>query len=233
MAKKPKLVALTGAGISAESGLGTFRGAGGLWEGHRVQDVASPEGFRRDPERVLRFYNERRRAARRAQPNAAHRRLADLEAYYDVVVVTQNVDDLHERAGSSRVIHLHGELLKARGVGDDETIYDLGEADIEPGDLCPKGFQLRPHVVWFGEMVPMMNVAARHAMLADHFLIVGTSLQVYPAAGLVDMVSSECFVYLVDPNEPYVHNTSHLYIFPERASVGMEQVYTILKAEAE
>lgn len=230
MHRKTKLVALTGAGISAESGLGTFRGAGGLWEGHDVMEVASPEGFRRDPELVLRFYNERRRAARRAQPNAGHRRLADLEAFYDMVVITQNVDDLHERAGSTHVIHLHGELIKVRSTHDPSLVYDRSEADIHLGDLCERGHQLRPHIVWFGEMVPLMDQAARHAMTAEVFLVIGTSLQVYPAAGLVDLVPAEASVYVVDPETPPVAPRPGLRILAEPAGEGMNQIYAELTA---
>ncbi|MFQ5654190.1 MAG: NAD-dependent deacylase [Planctomycetota bacterium] len=192
-------VVLTGAGISAESGLRTFRDSDGLWENHRLEDVATPEAWARDPEMVLRFYNERRRGVVAAQPNAAHRALAALEAGYDVTVITQNIDDLHERAGSSRVLHLHGEILKARSSADESLLYDTGGEDIRIGDTCEKGSQLRPHVVWFGEAVPMIVEAARVAATADLFLVVGTSLTVYPAAGLIRHAPPSARCFLVDP----------------------------------
>ena len=180
-----RVVVLTGAGISAESGLQTFRGPDGLWEGHRVEDVATPEAWAANPGLVLEFYNQRRRGVRQAQPNAAHLALVDLEGAYDVRIVTQNVDDLHERAGSSNVLHLHGEVRKARSTRDSSLIRDLDDSDIHLGDLCERGSQLRPHIVWFGEMVPAMDEAVELVAEADVLLVVGTSLQVYPAAGLV------------------------------------------------
>jgi NAD-dependent protein deacetylases, SIR2 family len=180
-----RVVVLSGAGISAESGLQTFRGADGLWEGHRVEDVATPEAWAADPGLVLEFYNKRRRAVREAEPNVAHRALVDLERAYDVRIVTQNVDDLHERAGSSQVLHLHGEVLKARSTRNPRLVWHLGERDIKLGDVCELGSQLRPHIVWFGEMVPAMDDAVELVAEADVLLVVGTSLQVYPAAGLV------------------------------------------------
>ncbi len=199
---KPHIVVLTGAGISAESGLSTFRDNGGLWEEHSVYDVATPEAFARNPELVLRFYNDRRRQLEGAQPNRAHRLLAQLEAAYRVSIITQNVDDLHERAGSSEVIHLHGELTKARSTRYPEDIYDIGYQPIQLGDTCEHGSQLRPHIVWFGELVPMIEVAADVARTADQLLIVGTSLQVYPAAGLVHEVDFDVPVTVIDPGEP-------------------------------
>ncbi len=198
---KPHIVVLTGAGISAESGLSTFRDNGGLWEEHSVYDVATPEAFARNPELVLRFYNDRRRQLEGAQPNRAHRLLAQLEAAYRVSIITQNVDDLHERAGSSEVIHLHGELTKARSTRYPEDIYDIGYQPIQLGDTCEHGSQLRPHIVWFGELVPMIEVAADVARTADQLLIVGTSLQVYPAAGLVHEVDFDVPVTVIDPGE--------------------------------
>ncbi len=198
---KPHIVVLTGAGISAESGLSTFRDNGGLWEEHSVYDVATPEAFARNPELVLRFYNDRRRQLEVAQPNRAHRLLAQLEADYRVSIITQNVDDLHERAGSSEVIHLHGELTKARSTRYPEDIYDIGYQPIQLGDTCEHGSQLRPHIVWFGELVPMIEVAADVARTADQLLIVGTSLQVYPAAGLVHEVDFDVPVTVIDPGE--------------------------------
>ncbi len=196
------VVVLTGAGISAESGLSTFRDNGGLWEEHSVYDVATPEAFARNQELVLRFYNDRRRQLESAQPNQAHRLLAELESRYRVTIVTQNVDDLHERGGSSNVIHLHGELTKARSSQHPDLVYDIGYRDIQPGETCERGAQLRPHIVWFGEEVPMLDAAAEMVRTADHLLIVGTSLQVYPAAGLVYEVEPGVPVTVVDPAEP-------------------------------
>jgi NAD-dependent deacetylase len=196
------LVVLTGAGISAESGLSTFRDNGGLWEEHSVYDVATPEAFERDPELVLRFYNMRRHQLKDAQPNDAHRLLAELENRYRVTVVTQNVDDLHERGGSTNVLHLHGELTKARGSVYPEPLYDIGYGELHIGDLCDRGTQLRPHVVWFGEEVPMLAAAADVVATADRLLIVGTSLQVYPAAGLVHEVNPGVPITVIDPGEP-------------------------------
>lgn len=195
------IVVLTGAGMSAESGLSTFRDSGGLWEQNRIEDVATPDAFARDPGRVLDFYNRRRQQLRHAAPNGAHRALADLERTHRVTVITQNVDDLHERAGSSRVVHLHGELVRARSSARESLVYDIGYDDIELGDQCELGSQLRPHVVWFGEAVPMIEVATNLIQTATHVLIVGTSLQVYPAAGLVDWVADTVPVTVIDPAE--------------------------------
>jgi len=199
---KDHIVVLTGAGMSAESGLSTFRDNGGLWEQHSVYDVATPQAFARNQELVLRFYNERRRQLESAQPNDAHRLLAELEQHYRVTIITQNVDNLHERGGSSNVIHLHGELTKARSSTHPELVYDIEFNDIQPGDTCDRGSQLRPHIVWFGEEVPMIEAAAEIVPTADHLLIVGTSLQVYPAAGLVDLVDFDVPVTVIDPGEP-------------------------------
>lgn len=192
-----KIVVFTGAGISAESGLKTFRDSGGLWEKYRVEDVATPEAFARDPGLVLEFYNQRRSQARNAQPNAAHEAIARLEEKYEVVVVTQNVDDLHERAGSTNVLHLHGLLTEARSTADPSLIYERGLADLNLGDLCEKGSQLRPNIVWFGEMVINMEPAAREFVDAGRVLVVGTSLNVYPAAGLVNYAPEEAEKILV------------------------------------
>lgn len=196
---RPHLVVLSGAGMSAESGIRTFRAADGLWEEHRVEDVATPEAFARDPELVLRFYNERRRQVVQAEPNAGHRALAEAEQEFAVMVITQNIDDLHERAGSSRVLHLHGELLKARSSADEDLLLETEGRDILLGDLCPLGSQLRPHVVWFGEAVPAMDVAAPLVERADALLIIGTSLAVYPAASLAHHAPAQAPVLLVDP----------------------------------
>ena len=196
------IVVLTGAGMSAESGLSTFRDNGGLWEQYSVYDVATPEAFERNQELVLRFYNERRRQLEHAQPNRGHQLLAELEKDYQVTVITQNVDNLHERGGSTNVIHLHGELTKARSSTNAELIYDIGYKDIQPGDTCDHGSQLRPHVVWFGEEVPMLDAAAEVVKTADQLLIIGTSLQVYPAASLAYEVDMTVPITVIDPDAP-------------------------------
>jgi NAD-dependent deacetylase len=196
------ILVLSGAGISAESGLQTFRGPGGLWEGRPAQEVATPEAWEQDPERVLRFYNSRRQQVRKALPNAAHIALATLQDHCRVRIVTQNVDDLHERAGSTGVLHLHGEIMKAQSSVDPRLVFDLGGKDIAPGDLCPKASQLRPNVVWFGEPVPMISRAAEWVAGADILLVVGTSMGVYPAAGLVDCARPDARIVLVNPEIP-------------------------------
>lgn len=221
---KKKLVALTGAGISAESGLATFRGSDGLWEGHRVEDVASPQGWARNPELVLDFYNQRRAAARAAQPNAGHLALAALEQDFEVVIVTQNVDDLHERAGSSRVMHLHGKLFESRSSLHEQLVYPMTSDRIELGEMCEKGHQLRPNIVWFGEQVPLMELAMDEAATADIFLVVGTSLQVYPAANLVHYASTNCPIYVIDPNQPPLTGRPNLRFVTEPASTGVPRV---------
>lgn len=212
------IVVLTGAGMSAESGLSTFRDNGGLWEKHDVYDVATPEAFQRNPELVLRFYNERRRQLKDVQPNPAHKALAELEKDYRITIVTQNVDDLHERAGSSQVIHLHGQLTHARSFKNENRIYDIGFNDIHIGDTCDQGSQLRPSVVWFGEAVPMIETAAEVVGTADHLLIVGTSLQVYPAAGLVDFVDFDVPITVIDPGEA---SLSRARVIRKTASEGV------------
>lgn len=227
---KKKLVALTGAGISAESGLATFRGSDGLWEGHRIEEVATPEGWAKNPALVLDFYNQRRAAARAAQPNAGHLGLAALEEQFEVVIITQNVDDLHERAGSSNVIHLHGKLFESRSSYFDQLIYPMDDDLIELGDLCEKGHQLRPNIVWFGEAVPLMERAAAEATTADVFLVVGTSLQVYPAAGLLEYVPSATPVYIIDPSRPPVTSRPNLHFITEPATTGVPRVATELQA---
>ncbi|WP_150909990.1 SIR2 family NAD-dependent protein deacylase [Marinobacter halotolerans] len=199
---KDHIVVLTGAGMSAESGLSTFRDNGGLWEQYSVYDVATPEAFERNQELVLRFYNERRRQLENAKPNRGHQLLAELEKDYQVTVITQNVDDLHERGGSSKVIHLHGELTKARSSLHNDLIYDIGYRDIQPGDTCDRGSQLRPHVVWFGEEVPMLDAATEVVKTADQLLIIGTSLQVYPAASLAYEVDMSVPITVIDPDAP-------------------------------
>lgn len=220
-----KIVVLTGAGVSAESGLSTFRDAGGLWEGHDVMEVASPEGWARNRELVLKFYNERRSQLKTAEPNAAHKAIASLESKYDVTVITQNVDDLHERAGSTNVVHLHGELVKARSSLDINLIYEIGYEEIKTGDKCDKGSQLRPHIVWFGEMVPMIETAAEICGYADIFIVVGTSLVVYPAASLVDFTPQDIAKYIIDPVKPDMFYLPENTIFiEEKAGTGMPKL---------
>lgn len=202
--KKQKLVILSGAGMSAESGIATFREAGGLWEGHRVDEVASPEAFKRDPAMVLEFYNKRRRNVIGASPNRGHHAITALEEHFDLCVVTQNVDDLHERAGTKNILHLHGEIRKARSVINPNYIVDIEGAELNLGDLCPEGVQLRPHIVWFGEGVPMIESAAKEVQSADRIILVGSSLQVYPAASLIHYVRPGTPIHLVDPNPPAI-----------------------------
>jgi len=220
-AERKKIVVLTGAGISAESGIKTFRDAGGLWEGHDVMEVASPQGWTQNMELVLDFYNQRRRQLLEVHPNAAHKTLVTLETAYDVTIVTQNVDDLHERAGSTDIIHLHGELLKARSTYD-EVVIDC-KGDIHPGDTCKNGFQLRPHIVWFGEAVPMLEKAAYQVMEADYIMVIGTSMQVYPAAGLTDYAQEGTHTYFIDPN-PAINPRKDLSIYPVKATEGVPLV---------
>lgn len=224
------IVVLTGAGISAESGIQTFRDADGLWEGHDVMAVASPEGWRRNPALVLDFYNQRRAQLHNVQPNAAHHALADLEQAYNVMVITQNVDDLHERAGSTRILHLHGELCKVRSTQDPNLVYDW-DKDVTEMDKCALGSQLRPHIVWFGEAVPAIETAIRLCEVADILIIVGTSMQVYPAAGLVDYVPEEATKYYVDPR-PAVVNVPHLQVIEDKATIGVRNLVDQLLAEA-
>jgi NAD-dependent deacetylase len=219
-----KLVVLTGAGISAESGIPTFRDSNGLWEGFRVEDVASPEGWYKDPALVLDFYNQRRKKALEVIPNRGHEILAELEEYFDVTIVTQNVDNLHERAGSSKVIHVHGSLFESRSTKDERLIYPIKGWALNIGDTCEKGSQLRPNIVWFGEMVPLMETAAHHASKADIFLVVGTSMVVYPAAGLINYVAYDVPKFVVDPKLPDIANIPSLQMFADKASTGMERV---------
>ena len=214
-----RLVVLSGAGISAESGISTFRDSNGLWENHRIEDVASPEGFARNPQLVLDFYNLRRRQLKEVKPNLAHEILAELEQNFEVFIITQNVDDLHERAGSTKVLHLHGELKKVRSVKDETKIYDW-EKDCNLGDCDEKGDQLRPHIVWFGEMVPEMENAAEIASKADIFIVIGTSMQVYPAASLIHYVPSTCEIFVIDT---HLENqfTNHENFLKTSATEGM------------
>lgn len=219
-----KVVVLTGAGVSAESGIATFRDAGGLWEGYDIMDVASPQGWAKDPEQVLNFYNDRRKAALKAEPNAGHIALAKMEQDYDVTIITQNVDNLHEKAGSSHVIHLHGQLFECRSTVDENLVYQMEGWQLKLGDLCEKGSQLRPNIVWFGELVPMMEHAAVEASQADIFIVVGTSLAVYPAAGLLDLIADESPKYIVDPRLPAVPTRPNLHLIAEKASTGVVRV---------
>ena len=222
------IVVLSGAGMSAESGLKTFRDANGLWEGHDVMQVASPEGFASNPELVLEFYNQRRRQLLQVVPNKAHYALANLEKHHNVSIVTQNVDDLHERAGSSNILHLHGELLKVRSSKKEHLIYHW-ENDLVLGDVCEYGHQLRPHIVWFGEEVPELYNAVEIVNKADALLIIGTSLQVYPAASLLHYAPMEIPMYYIDPN-PAIGSTKNLKVIAEPATVGVEMVIEELVA---
>ncbi|KAA9346038.1 SIR2 family NAD-dependent protein deacylase [Adhaeribacter soli] len=228
MAKK-KIVVLSGAGISAESGIATFRDANGLWEGHDVMEVASPEGWRKNPELVLDFYNQRRKNAHLAQPNRGHEILAELEQDFDVTVVTQNVDDLHERGGSNKVMHLHGKLFESRSSVDENLIYPITGWELKLGDTCEKGSQLRPNIVWFGEAVPMIEKAMEEALQADAFIVVGTSLVVYPAAGLVSYVPKLSPIYVVDVKLPEMPSRRDLHLIEEKASTGLAKVAEMLK----
>lgn len=223
-----KLVVLSGAGISAESGIKTFRDSNGLWENHRIEDVASPEGYARNPKLVLDFYNAIRKQLKEVEPNEAHQILAELEKNFDVHIITQNVDDLHERAGSSKIIYLHGELKKARSVNHENEILDW-EDDIGIGDLHSDGSQLRPHIVWFGEMVPEMENAIEIASQADLFLVIGTSMQVYPAASVIRYVPEHCEIFVIDPNldNPNAFTRNENY-FKASATEGMRQLRDIL-----
>ncbi len=226
-----KVVVLSGAGISAESGIKTFRDSDGLWEGHDVMEVASPDGFRKNPALVLDFYNQRRKQLGEVEPNEAHFLIAKLEEKYDVIVITQNVDDLHERAGSNNVMHLHGELKKARSTGYPSLVYNI-DGDINLGDNCEKGFQLRPHIVWFTEEVPLINKAVEEIETAEIVIIVGTSLQVYPAAGLMKYAPPYCKSYYIDlnPAENHdLHTLRNLEIIKAKATDGMKKVYDELQ----
>lgn len=223
-----KLVVLSGAGMSAESGIPTFRGIDGLWEGHRVEQVASPEGWRRNPELVLEFYNQRRKKLLEVVPNRGHHILAELERLFDVTVITQNVDNLHERAGSTRVLHLHGLLTESRSTVDPSLIYPIEGWALKLGECCEKGSQLRPNIVWFGEDVPMIQVAAEICQSADIFVVVGTSLAVYPAAGLTGCVADEARKFIIDPNIPDTIDLRDFQAIPEVASRGLEQLRDLL-----
>jgi len=221
---RKKVVVLTGAGISAESGIPTFRDADGLWEGHDIMEVATPQGWQKNPALVLDFYNQRRRKALEVKPNRGHEILAELEEFHDVVIVTQNVDNLHERAGSSHVIHLHGSLFESRSTVDPNLVYPISGWELKSGDTCERGSQLRPNIVWFGEMVPLMSVAEEHAAKADVFIVAGTSLVVYPAAGLIHSVPGSALKFVVDPKLPDVGNVRGIRMIEDKASTGLARV---------
>lgn len=225
---RKKIVVLSGAGISAESGIATFRDANGLWEGHDIMEVASPEGWYKNKLLVLDFYNQRRKNGLQAQPNAGHFALAQLEEKYEVVIVTQNVDNLHEKAGSTNVIHLHGELFKSRSTLDSSLVYPINGWELNIGDYCEKGSQLRPHIVWFGEMVPLMEQAVAEVSQADIFIVVGTSLVVYPAAGLLNYVAEDVPKYIVDVKIPSLIQQPNMHFIEEKASSGLSRLATQL-----
>lgn len=228
MADKKHIVVLTGAGVSAESGIKTFRDTDGLWETHRIEDVATPEGWQANPQLVLDFYNQRRGDVTKVFPNAAHIGLAELEKDFDVTIVTQNIDDLHERGGSTRVVHLHGEILKMRSEWNEDQVYPI-TADIKLGDTAEDGGQLRPHIVWFGEAVPMIEIAAGIMRDADIFVCIGTSLQVYPAAGLIDFVPPFAMKYIIDKNIPEVSGYRNIVTIEKPATEGVEELKELLR----
>jgi NAD-dependent deacetylase len=224
---KQKLVVLTGAGISAESGLKTFRDSDGLWEGYNVYEVATPRGFKANPALVLDFYNQRRKDVAKAQPNAAHTGLAALEKYFDVTIITQNIDDLHERGGSTNVLHLHGEIFKMRSIANSTKTYDI-RSDIQFGDLAEDGTQLRPFIVWFEEEVPMIEVAVAVVTKADIFVVIGTSLQVYPAAGLIDIAKRRIPKFIIDKKIPYTAALENITMIEKTASEGIVDLTELL-----
>jgi NAD-dependent deacetylase len=221
------IVVLTGAGMSAESGLKTFRDENGLWEGHDVTKVATPEAFRNNPELVLEFYNQRRRQLKEVNPNSGHVDLANLENQYRVTIITQNIDDLHERAGSTNIIHLHGELFKVRSTYNENDIINW-QKDLQLGDFCKKGYQLRPHIVWFGEPVPMMEKAINICTTADILIIIGTSMQVYPAASLIHYIPINTPIYFIDP-KPNINTNNNITVIAEPATTGLKKLMQRLK----
>lgn len=226
---KKKIVVFTGAGISAESGLATFRDQDGLWEQYRIEEVATPQAWAQNPALVLDFYNLRRRHTLRAQPNAAHVALCKLEQNYDVHIITQNIDDLHERAGSQQVLHLHGEILKSRSTANPYLLQDCTQ-DLHLGDTASDGAQLRPHIVWFGEAVPMMEAAIQITQSADYFVVIGTSLQVYPAASLLRYTPTACQTLLIDPQAEYLATSTHIQYISAAATIGVpEWVASMMK----
>lgn len=221
---KPKLVVFTGAGISAESGIKTFRDSGGLWEEFDINEVATPQAWEKNKALVLDFYNKRRKQVLEAKPNLAHFALVELEQKFDVQIITQNIDDLHERAGSKKVLHLHGEITKSRSSIDPTLVYKITGNEIKLGDTCEKGSQLRPHIVWFGEMVPLMDTANMIAERADIFMVIGTSMAVYPAAGIIDYSPQNIPKYLIDPSDIKVNGIANLQIIKEKASIGLPKL---------
>lgn len=221
---KKKLVVLTGAGMSAESGISTFRDSGGLWEKYRIEEVATPEAFANNPELVLEFYNQRRAQLDEVEPNLGHKILAELQADFDVQIITQNVDNLHERAGSKNILHLHGELTKVRSTKDSSLIYDIGTKAIKLGDKCDKGGQLRPHIVWFGEAVPAIDNSVPIVNSADIFVVLGTSLNVYPAAGLVMYARNDVPKYIIDPNDVEIPYGLNFNVIKKQAGEGMKEL---------
>ena len=228
--KQAHVVVLSGAGISAESGIETFRAADGLWANHPIEEVATPEGWQRNPALVLEFYNQRRRQLYTVEPNAGHRALAQLEATHRVTVVTQNVDNLHERAGSTAVVHLHGELDIARSTADESLLYPLAGKDIQIGDCCALGSQLRPHIVWFGESVPLIEQAEQIVRTADILIVVGTSLQVYPAAGLIGGTRSDAVKYLINPELPSSELQQQFTCIAEPAGTALPELVKALQS---
>ena len=225
------IVILTGAGMSAESGLKTFRDMDGLWENYNIEDVATPEGWHKDPQLVLDFYNQRRKQLLEASPNEGHKALVELEKHFSVFIITQNVDNLHERAGSSNVLHLHGELMKVRSTVDESLIYTVDNWEVKWGDTCEKGSQLRPHIVWFGEAVPAMDQAIAITNMADILVVIGTSLNVYPAAGLIHYAPSNAPIYLIDPGDPAYTPSHRITHIKERATVGVKILMEKLSAQ--
>ena len=225
---KPKLVVFTGAGISAESGIKTFRDSGGLWEQYDINEVATPQAWAKNPQLVLDFYNARRKQIIEATPNDAHKKLVELENDFDVHIITQNIDNLHERAGSQKVLHLHGDITQSRSTIDSSKIYPIKGFDIKMGDVCELGSQLRPHIVWFGELVPQMENACFIAEKADLFCVVGTSMAVYPAAGIIEFVGRGVQKYVIDPNDLTINNIPNLVFIKQKASVGLSTLASML-----
>jgi NAD-dependent deacetylase len=227
--KKKTLVVFTGAGISQESGIKTFRDSGGLWEQYRIDEVATPDAWKKNPVLVMDFYNQRRKQVQDAQPNEGHLQLAEWQKEFNVQIITQNIDDLHERAGSKNVLHLHGEIMKSRSTIDQSLVYKMRGPDLKIGDKCEKGSQLRPHIVWFGEAVPDMEIAAEITATAEIFIIVGTSLNVYPAASLIDVAPPNCPKYLVDPGDFARNDFGNLVHLKEKASSGLKKLAKVLE----
>lgn len=227
-----RIVVLTGAGVSAESGIQTFRDGDGLWKKYRFEELASPQAWNRDPELVQEFYNWRRKIVWEAKPNPAHYALAKLEEKYDVQIITQNVDDLHERGGSTNILHLHGEIKKARSTVDPDLVYELNNWELKMGDKCEKGSQLRPHIVWFGEMVPMIQPATEIAATADIFIVVGTSMVVYPAASLIIYANPAIPKYYIDPKAFEVNGVDNLSIVKKKAGEGVPELVDKLLADS-